>query len=323
MRHPESRGIIMMKDLSYNMYDIIGKKWLFFLLSGLVIIPGIISLILWGLKPAIDFTGGTLLEVQSSKFKVQSSGDEIKKIIEKENIEIGSVQKSNGDAYLLRLKPIDKDQNQKLQEEFKKQFGEVQELRFETVGPSIGQETTAKAIKAILIASAVIVIYIAFAFRKMSQSHSSWKFGISAIIAVIHDVLVLIGIFSLLGHFLRVEIDSLFITALLTVMGFSVHDTIVVFDRIRENFKKMPGASFVQVVNVSIFQTLVRSLANSLTIIFTLLAILLFGGETIRWFTAALLIGVISGTYSSTFTAVPLLVVWEERGNQFFNPLQK
>lgn len=304
------------------MLDIIGKKWLYFLISGLLIIPGIISLVLWGIKPGIDFTGGTLLElkfeqVQNSKLKSQNVNEDIKKIIESQNLEVGSLQESGENTYLLRLKPIDKDQNQKLQEELKKQYGEVNELRFETVGPSVGKETTEKAVKSVLVASLVIVLYIAWAFREIPKPFASWKFGVCAVLALIHDVLVVIGLFSLLGHFFSVEIDSLFITALLTIMGFSVHDTIVVFDRIRENLHKLPSnLTFTHIVNESIVQTLARSFSTSLTVLFTLLSLLLFGGESVRWFIVALLIGVTSGTYSSIFNAAPLLVLWEERGKR-------
>ena len=298
------------------MLDIIGKKWFYFLFSGLIIVPGIISLVLWGINPGIDFSGGTLLEfkVQSGRplgeFKV--TNEEIKKIAEKENIEVGSIQQSGEQTYLLRLKPIDKNQNLKLQEEFKKQFGEVSELRFETVGPTVGKETAEKAIKAVITASIAIIVYVAWAFRSIPKPYSSYKFGICAVVSLIHDVLVVVGLFSIFGHFFKVEVDNLFITALLTIMGFTVHDTIVVFDRIRENLRKMPGTPFAQVVNESIIQTLARSLSTSLTVLFTLFALLLFGGETIHWFIIALLIGITSGTYSSVFNAAPLLVVWDE-----------
>lgn len=298
------------------MPNIIGRKWLFFIFSGLIILPGIISLVFWGLRPAIDFSGGTLLEFRiaqrapDSQLKVKN--EDIRKIIDAQKIEVGSIQVSGENTFLLRLKPIDKDQNNKLQEELIKQFGEVKQLRFETVGPSIGKETTQNAIKAVVIASIMIVLYIAWAFRKIPKPHSSYKFGISAVIALIHDVFVIVGLFSIFGHFFKVEIDGLFITALLTIMGFSVHDTIVVFDRIRENLRKMPGVSFATVVNESILQTLARSLSTSLTVLFTLFALLLFGGESIRWFIVALLLGITSGTYSSVFNAAPILVVWQE-----------
>lgn len=184
----------------------------------------------------------------------------------------------------------------------------------ETVGPVIGAETTRNAIFSIGIASLAIIAYIAYAFREIPKPYSSWKFGVTAVVALLHDVLVVVGIFSLLGHFYGVKVDALFVTAILTVIGFSVHDTIVVFDRIRENLRKTAGKiSFTQVVNESLLQTLGRSLSTSLTVLFTLLALILFGGETIRYFVLALFIGVFSGTYSSIFNAAPLLVLWEER----------
>lgn len=293
------------------MLNIIEKKWLYFLISGVVILPGIISIILWGLKPSLDFTGGTLLEIRISKSQPELKED-IKKIIESQKIDVGSVQESSEDTYLIRLKQIDQKENKKIQEELKKKYKEVNELRFETVGPSVGRETAQKAIKAVIAASLAIVFYITFAFRKIPKPYSSIKFGLVAVIALIHDILVVVGVFSFLGHFYKVEVDSLFITALLTVMGFSIHDTIVVFDRIRENLRKMAGRQFSEIVNESIIQTLVRSLSTSLTVLFTLSALLLFGGESIRWFIVALLIGIASGTYSSIFNAAPLLVVWEE-----------
>lgn len=298
------------------MFDIIGKKWLYFLISGLIIVPGIVSLAMFGIRPAIDFTGGTLLEVQSSKFKDQNEKDEFTKILKGQNIEIGSIQNTTDDQYLLRTKPIDKEQNQKLQEALKKRYRDLKEIRYETVGPSIGKETALNAVKSVVIASLAIIFFIALAFHKIPKPYSSFKFGICAVFALIHDILVVVGLFSLFGHFFKVEVDSLFITALLTIMGFSVHDTIVVFDRIRENLKKMYGRPFARIVNESILQTMARSLSTSLTVIFTLIALLLFGGETIRWFVVALLIGIISGTYSSVFNAAPLLVLWEEWGKR-------
>lgn len=292
--------------------NIIGKKWFYFLFSGLVIIPGIISLFLWGIKPAIDFTGGTLLELKFEQSQTTNVKSQIEEVMKAQSIELNSIQNSGTNTYILRMKPIDKSQNEKLMEELNKKFQEVQELRFETVGPTIGRETTENAIKAVIVASFAIIFYIAFAFRTVPKPYSSLKFGICAVFALIHDILVIIGIFSLLGHYYKVEVDSLFITALLTIMGFSVHDTIVVFDRIRENLKKMPNSPFSHVVNESIIQTLVRSLSTTLTVLFTLLALLLFGGESIRWFVVALLVGITSGTYSSIFNAAPLLVVWDE-----------
>ena len=164
-----------------------------------------------------------------------------------------------------------------------------------------------------IVASIFIVLYIAFSFRQVSKPASSWRFGITAIVALFHDILLIIGVFAILGKFLGVEVDTLFVTALLTIIGFSVHDTIVVFDRIRENLQKNIGKKFTEVANISVVQTLGRSLNTSLTVIFVLIALLLFGGETIKWFVVALLIGIISGTYSSIFNATALLVWWEEK----------
>jgi len=163
------------------------------------------------------------------------------------------------------------------------------------------------------LASLFIILYISWTFRQIPKKYTSWKFGISAVIALLHDAFVVLGLFSLFGHFYHVEIDSLFVTAVLTVIGFSVHDTIVVFDRIRENLVKLPQSTFEQVVDFSLTETLARSLNTSLTVTLTLTALLLFGGESIRWFVAALLIGVVSGTFSSIFNAAPLLVLWESR----------
>ncbi|OGG07998.1 protein-export membrane protein SecF [Candidatus Gottesmanbacteria bacterium RIFCSPLOWO2_01_FULL_40_10] len=294
------------------MYDLIGKKWWFFIFSGIIIIPGIISLILWGLTFSIDFTGGSLLELKFTEKNNQPDKSKLEKIIREKKLELVSLTQTGGNTYLVRLKPIDKDQNENFQKELNKQFGQVEELRFEIVGPTIGKETTGNAVKAVIFASVAIIIYITLSFRHIPKPYSSWKFGISAVAALIHDVLLVLGVFSIFGHFLKVEIDSLFITALLTVMGFSVHDSIVVFDRIRENLTKSTG-TFSEIVNNSLLQTLARSLSTSLTVLLTLTALLLFTGESIRWFIIALLIGIASGTYSSIFNAAPLLVLWEEK----------
>lgn len=291
------------------MFDIIGKKWFYFLFSGLVIIPGMISLFTNGLRLSIDFTGGTLLEL---KFEKQTAKEKIEEIAREQKIELSSIQSSGDNTYILRAKPIDKDQNEKFQKSLSEKLGKVTEQRLETVGPTIGAELAQKAILAVIFSSIGIILYIAWSFREIPKPASSLRFGICAVIALLHDVLVVTGLFSIFGRLYKVEIDSLFVTALLTVIGFSVHDTIVVFDRIRENLKKTSSKKFADIVNESILQTLGRSLSTTLTVLFTLLALLLFGGETIKWFVVALLIGIVSGTYSSIFNASPLLVVWQE-----------
>lgn len=297
------------------MFDIIGKKNWYFALSLLVIIPGIISLVLWGLKLSIDFTGGSRMTLIYPQTVNEQKLEQVKDVFEQQKIEIVTVQRSDK-ALILRTKPIDEKQDAALLKELQAKTGDVKQEQFETIGPVIGGETTLNAVKALAISSFLIVLYIAWSFRGVRKPVSSWQFGVCAIIALLHDALVVIGIFSLLGHFANVEIDSLFVTALLTGLGFSVHDTIVVFDRIRENLKRNVEASFEQIANDSILQTLVRSLNTSLTAFLVLLTLLIFGGESIRWFIVAMIIGVVSGTYSSIFNAAPLLVLWQELRNK-------
>lgn len=285
------------------------KNW-YFALSLLVIIPGVISLLLWGLNVSIDFTGGSRLTLRETK-QNPNSVQLVRNVFQKENVHIATFQ-DTGKTFIIRTKPIDEKMHAKLASELAKADPTLREDEFTTIGPTIGGETTTNALLGLVIASFLIVLYIAWSFRSVPKPANSFRFGVAAIVALLHDALVLLGVFSILGHFFHVEVDSLFVTAILTVIGFSVHDTIVVFDRIRENLRKMGAHNFGHVVNISIEQTLVRSLSTSLTVILVLLALLLFGGDSIRWFVAALLIGIISGTYSSIFNAAPLLVLWQE-----------
>jgi preprotein translocase subunit SecF len=293
--------------------NIIGKKYIYFAISLIVMIPGLIALCLWGLKLSIDFTGGSKLSYQIPNEKVQNVTTQIRSISGLVGATIiDNIQSTDKDTYSFKTKTLSSAQHQNMAKLIIARFPAGREVSYETVGPVIGGETTANAFKAVIIASILIVIYIAFSFRNVPKPASSWRFGICTVAALLHDVIVVVGIFSLLGHFFNVEIDSLFITAVLTVIGFSVHDTIVVFDRIRENLRKMGGVPFESVVNESIVQTLGRSLNTSFTVLLVLFALVLFGGESIKWFVAALLIGILSGTYSSIFNAAPLLVFWEE-----------
>ncbi len=292
-------------------------KYIFFAISLLVILPGLFSLAKFGLRLSIDFTGGTLLEIRDVGIKTPNDVNEVKKIFSADGVEVASVQQTGDGTYLFRTKDMSQQTKSKVYADIGKKYGTVFEIRYETVGPVIGKELTNKALESVLLASLAIIIYIAYAFREIPKPYSPWKFGITAVVALLHDVLVVVGIFSLLGHFFGVEVDSLFVTALLTVIGFSVHDTIVVFDRIRENLRKTAGrVGFTEVVNESLLQTLGRSLTTSLTVLFTLLALLLFGGESIRYFVLALFVGIFSGTYSSIFNAAPLLVLWEEKNEK-------
>lgn len=254
-------------------------RWLYLLISLIVISAGIFSFVKWGFKVGIDFTGGSVLEyvLPDGQKKVIKSG------------------------------PLTDIQKEKIKTDLEKSVGgTVTETRFENVGPTIGPELLKKTLYALIIASSAILFWVAFQFKNI-------KFGISATLATIHDSLVLLGSFSLLGHFFGAEIDFLFVTAMLTILSFSVHDTIVVFDRIRENKKKGESTSDIYTLaNRALSQTMVRSLNNSFTIIFMLIALILMGGETVKWFSVALLIGTVSGTYSSPFVAVSILVTWDE-----------
>jgi len=294
------------------MTNIIGKKNWYFLISLLVIIPGLLSLLFWGLNLGIDFTGGTRITYSFPDNVDSKTVDDVKKVFSDAKIKIDTTQTS-GKELFIRTVPTTTSQDQLLSALLQQKYGPlIKQEEFENIGPVIGKEITQNAFYSIITASILIVLYIAISFRKVPKPASAWRFGVCAIAALIHDVLVLLGLFSLLGHFFHVEIDSLFVTAVLTVIGFSVHDTIVVFDRIRENLLRSGSSMFAQVVNDSIVQTLSRSLNTSLTAILVLFTLLLFGGDSIRWFVVALLIGIISGTYSSIFNAAPLLVLWQE-----------
>lgn len=289
--------------------DLISKKHLYFAMSLIVLVPGVVALLLWGLNLSIDFTGGSRITLSLPKVE-KTTTSKLRNILEGQQVKVSTIETS-GNLIFVRTSPMSQSQDAKFTSEVQRDFGAKQE-EFETIGPTIGKEITQNALKAIFFASILIILYITWAFRSVPKPASSLRFGVCAIAALIHDVLVVVGIFAILGHFFKVEVDSMFVTALLTIIGFSVHDTIVVFDRIRENLKKSAGMPFAKVVNESILQTLDRSLNTSLTVLLVLFALLLFGGETIRWFVVALLVGIISGTYSSIFNASPLLVLWHE-----------
>jgi preprotein translocase subunit SecF len=292
------------------MLDIVGKRYWYFGLSLIVIIPGIVALSLWGLPLAIDFTGGSLLEVRFH------SGDapEPAEIVELyQDLGIGDpIVQSAGEADILaRSKEIDDATRSALLTEIEARFqGPIEELRFESVGPSVGAEVAQRAAGAVGLAALGILLYITWAFRGVPNA---FRYGLAAIIAMLHDVAVVVGVEAIFGHFLGWEVDALFLTALVTVIGFSVHDSIVVFDRIRENQRVHRRLDYETLVNHSIVQTLDRSINTQLTVMLTLMALLLLGGVTTRHFVAILLIGVLSGTYSSIFNAAPILVVWENR----------
>lgn len=289
------------------MLDIVGRRKWFFIFSTLIILPGIVFLLLGGLRLGIDFTGGTIWELQ---FKQPVAPAEIKQVLATNGYPEAQVQTAQGNVALIRTRELKEASPEKasLTEKLRARFGDFTELQIQTVGPTVGTEISQRAVLAVALASLGILLYIRYSFR---QAQHPIRFGVCAILAMLHDVLVVVGIFAILGKLAGVEIDALFVTALLTVIGFSVHDTIVVFDRVRENSIRRVGTSYADIVNYSLVQTLARSITTSLTVLFTLLALYLFGGATIRNFVLALLIGILSGTYSSIFNASLMLVVWE------------
>ena len=294
------------------MLNIVGKRYLFFGLSLLVIIPGLIFLALGGLKPGIDFTGGSLLEIQF-KSGVLPASDQVISLYNSAGFADTSVQTSGKDLLIIRSSDMTDQKETELVNTMQSKFGNGQPVvvqRFDTVGPSVGREVATQAGFAVGAAAIAITLYITIAFRGVENA---FRYGLSAVIAMFHDILVVVGVEAILGKLLGWEADSLFLTALLTVIGFSVHDTIVVFDRIRENAKIYRRIPYETLVNHSIVQTLDRSINTQMTVMITLLALTLFGGITIRHFVLILLIGVFSGTYSSIFNAASILVVWENR----------
>lgn len=286
------------------MFDFMKYRYLYFLISLLVIVPGVVSLVQYGLRPSIDFTGGSLLEIEFLAPTQAVNSEVIDDILQPVYV-VNSVQSSGSLQYIIRGQTIDNERKGQALEVLDQAFGPTVELRFETVGPVLGRELVSKTLLAVGLASILIAIYVTHQFSEL-------KYGVCAILAMLHDSLVLLGIFSLLGRYMGVEVDVLFVTALLTTLSFSVHDTIVVYDRIREFRHKYPRFNLHELANAAVLQTLGRSLNNSITIIIMLVALVLLGGETIRWFSVALLVGAVTGTYSSTFTAAPLLLVWDQ-----------
>ncbi len=286
------------------MYKIISRRKIWFTFSGTLVALSLVALTVWGLNFGIDFTGGSLLEVQYENNRPEIS--EVNKKISELNLESLVVQPSGDKNLILRFQNTEEGVHQ----EVLNKLEGAQELRFDAVGPSIGNELKQKSFYAIILVLIFIIIYIAFAFRKVSKPVASWKYGVTAIIALFHDTIILLGVFSVLSYFYGVEINTAFIAAVLTVLGYSVNDTIVIFDRIRENLPKS-NENFEDTINTSVNQTLIRSINTSLTTALVLLSVLFFGGETITGFVSALLVGVVLGTYSSIFLASPLLVLWK------------
>ncbi len=294
------------------LFNIVGKRWYYFGLSSLVIVPGIIAMIYLTIttgtpiKPAIDFTGGSLWEIKMGQV-VQP--DDIRQLFSQHGLNDVVVQTAGNKDVLIRFRNVDDKQKAALTKALEAKYPQMQEVEFRSVGPAVGHEVTQAAVLAVIIASLAILAFIVFAFRNVPNPI---RYGTSAIIAMIHDILVTIGVFSIISIFLGWRANALFLTALLTIIGFSVQDTIVVFDRIRENTPKYRGEDFPTIANRSLLETVHRSLATQLNAFFIVSAIFLFGGESIHEFITVMMVGLISGTYSSIFNAVPILVAWEQ-----------
>lgn len=285
------------------MINFLKFRFLYLLISTVVIGVGMFSVFNYGFRYSIDFVGGTILEYKVDR---QISQKQLDSVLSKEQIEGADLEVSNN-VVKLRTKAIDEKKEARLRRTLQKDLGiRVEILRTETVGPTLGKETMYKTITASLVAVIAILLYMSFSFK-------GFNYALAAILALLHDFLVVVGTYSLLSYFLKAEVDTLFVTALLTTMSFSVHDTIVVFDKIREYKKNEGRGDIEEYANKALTETLVRSINNSMTIVFMLLALLLLGGSTIRFFIAALLIGTITGTYSSPFVATPILVWLEQR----------
>jgi preprotein translocase subunit SecF len=293
------------------MINILGKRYLFFAISLLVIVPGLVLAAVRGLPLAIDFTGGTLLEVSFPAGETPAPA-EVVSLYERMGIPDAQVQTSGEDIIVIRSTFLDDATRSQVLSTLEREFATTVTVRqFDSVGPTIGREVTSRAALAVAVAALVVVLYITYAFRGIPHA---FRYGVCAIIAMLHDVLVVLSLGAIGGIFFGWQIDALFLTALLTVIGFSVQDKIVVFDRIRENSSIYRRLPFETLVNHSIIQTLQRSINTQLmTVEFMLLALALFGGVTLREFAVILLVGLFSGTYSSIFIAAPILVAWENR----------
>ena len=324
------------------MYQVMKKKNIWFSISTTLIVASFIAFFAWGLNLGIDFTGGSLLEVKFAQ--TAPSVEQIEGALKDLDLKGLTVQPTDQNGVIFRFQNTEEEKHQAVLTKLRELIGNkteakkdnqiavqsngqaqvqvqttdsaansnsLEEMRYESVGPSIGQELKRNAIYSIVLIVIGIIIYVAWAFRKVSRPVASWKYGMAGVIALFHDVIIVTGIFCVLGKFYGIEVNTPFVAALLTVFGYSIADTIVVFDRIRENLPKS-HEGFEETINTSINQTLRRSINTSLTVMLTLLAVVLFGGVSIKYFALALLVGIFFGTYSSIFLASPLLVLFEK-----------
>ncbi|MCX6760169.1 MAG: protein translocase subunit SecF [Candidatus Nealsonbacteria bacterium] len=286
---------------------------IYYIFSGILIIASLLALFVYGIKFGIEFTGGSIIEVSFEKNP--PANEQISKALSDLNLGEVIIQPTGRTGVILRLKEIDEATHQKIVLKLN-ELSKMEEKRFDLIGPSIGDELKKKTNTAVVLTLLAITLYIAFAFRGISKPVSSWKYGIASLIALIHDIIIPLGVFAILGKIYNIEITVPIVAALLTILGFSVHDTIVIFDRIRENILRRGGYSFEETVDWSLNQTFGRSISTVLTVLFVLLAIFFFGGETLKYFALALIIGITSGAYSSIFIASPILVTWHKHDHK-------
>ncbi len=288
------------------MFPLIAPRRLLLAVSALLVIVSLVLLLAVGVNLGIDFTAGSLARVELG---VQGERGAIEQALLRAQIPGAEAQASDGSTYLIRTAELSDAQKDRMEALLAEAYPAFELISFDFVGPVIGQELTRNAALAVAGASIAILLYLTWSFRSIENS---FRYGLVAVLTLVHDVMILLGAFAILGQTMGLQVDSMFVTAALTVAGFSVHDTIVVFDRIRENQSRYRGTAFPRIVNFSLNQTLDRSLNTSVTAVFVLSALLILGGPTIREFILALMIGIVVGTYSSIFTASQLLVVWDE-----------
>lgn len=293
---------------------IIQHRNIFFCVTGAIVLTSLASLFVFDLHLGIDFTGGTLVEVRYDGMR--PSPDVLERNLKNSGLGGFSLRETGEDGYTLRMSTLSNEQRERLPSYFSYQNGTGKVEQLTEIGPTIGKELRNKALIALGLVLVCILFFIAFAFRKVSQPISSWIYGFIALVALLHDVIVPMGFFALLGVITGAQVDTLFVTAVLTILGFSVHDTIVVFDRVRENLRvnqeRNRKEDFADVAGRSLGQTFVRSINTSLTVLFTLLVLYFVGPESTRVFALTLFVGIAAGTYSSIFLATPLLVAVEK-----------
>jgi preprotein translocase subunit SecF len=296
-------------------FSVTKYRAVWYVISAVLILASCISLAAYGLKQGIEFTGGSLIAL---RFEERPVSPEVEQVLRDTIPELGSVviQPAGEKDLQIRMKALSEDEHQKAVTAIKGKWNSAQELQFYAIGPVIGQELRSKSIQGLLIVLAVIMAYVAYAFRKVAAPVQSWKYGAITIFTAFHDTILPLGVFALLGHFAGVEIGTPFVAAILTILGYSITDTIVIFDRVRENLTKADG-TFAHILDISVRQSFTRSFNTSVTTLLSLVAIYLFGGASLHEFTLALIIGIATGTYSSLFIAAPMLLTVDKISKRY------